>query len=304
MNWQEVSGNWVLIPRNPLGIIHFLGGAFVATAPQLTYRWLLENLANQGYVVIANPFVNTLDHLAIAQSVLKSFEFTLEKLRDQGLIRKRYLPTYGLGHSLGCKLHLLIGTMTGVDRAGNILISFNNFPASKAIPFIEQFNQLSRDFNNRNNISKSNPNPPNSPPTNPKSSSFDFPNFNFSMPDLSGFNSSFNVEFTPTPEETREIISDSYQIRRNLLVKFLKDDIDQTREIFNILDQLFPEMVTAKRLPGTHVTPIAQDIPWQAGRDFTPFDALGQWVKQELVYKEITQLKQEILRWLNPSIRF
>lgn len=308
MNWQEVSGNWVLIPRNPLGIIHFLGGAFVATAPQLTYRWLLENLANQGYVVIANPFVNTLDHLAIAQSVLKSFEFTLEKLRDQGAIRKRYLPVYGLGHSLGCKLHLLIGTMQGGDRAGNILISFNNFSANKAIPFIEQFNQFNQEWNKRSNLPKTTPDTTNSPPTNPKSNNSNFPNFNFAIPDLSSFNSGFNsrlnVEFTPTPEETKEIISESYQIRRNLLVKFLKDDIDQTREIFNILDQLFPEMVTVKRLSGTHVTPIAQDIPWQAGKDFTPFDALGQWVKQELVYKEITQLKQEILRWLNPSIRF
>ncbi|NJL90586.1 MAG: DUF1350 family protein [Coleofasciculaceae cyanobacterium SM2_1_6] len=194
--------------------------------------------------------------------------------------------------------------MKGVDRAGNILISFNNFSANKAIPFLEQFNQFNRDLNNRNNTAKANPNTPSSPPIDSSSPNFSFPNFNFSMPDLSGFNSGFNVEFTPTPEETREIISESYQIRRNLLVKFLKDDIDQTREIFNILDQLFPEMVTVKRLPGTHVTPIAQDIPWQAGRDFTAFDALGQWVKQELVYKEITQLKQEILRWLNPSIRF
>ncbi len=291
MNWQEISGNWVLIPRHPVGVIHFLGGAFVATAPHLTYRWLLENLANHGYVVIATPFVNTLDHQAIAQSVLKSFEFTLEKLKDLGLIRKRYLPIYGLGHSMGCKLHLLIGTTAGIDRAGNILISFNNFSANKAIPFIEQFNQFNNQFkeqltqfnNQFNQGSKT---------SNQSSSS-----------SLSNNISNLNVEFTPNPEETKNIIANSYSVRRNLLVKFLKDDIDQTREIFNILDQLFPEMVTVKRLPGTHVTPIAQDIPWQAGKEFTAFDALGQWMKQELVFKEITQLKQEMVRWLNPSQR-
>jgi hypothetical protein len=282
MNWQEISGNWVLIPNHPVGVIHFLGGAFVATAPQLTYRWLLENLANHGYVVIATPFVNTLDHEAIAQSVLESFEFTLEKLRYLDLVRKRYLPIYGVGHSMGCKLHLLIGTLPGVDRAGNILISFNNFSANKAIPFIEQFNQLNNQlkeqFNNQFNQGANN------------SSS------------LSNNVANLNVEFTPDPEETKRIIANFYQVRRNLLVKFIKDDIDQTREIFNILDPLFPEMVTVKRLPGTHVTPIAQDIPWQAGREFTPFDALGQWMKQELVFKEITQLKQEMVRWLNPSL--
>ena len=291
MNWQEISGNWVLIPRHPVGVIHFLGGAFVATAPHLTYRWLLENLANHGYVVIATPFVNTLDHEAIAQSVLKSFEFTLEKLKDLGLIRKRYLPIYGVGHSMGCKLHLLIGTIPGIDRAGNILISFNNFSANKAIPFIEQFNQFNNQFKEQLTQFNNQFNQGGKISNQGSSSS------------LSNSISNLNVEFTPNPEETKNIIANSYSVRRNLLIRFIKDDIDQTREIFNILDQLFPEMVTVKRLPGTHVTPIAQDIPWQAGKEFTAFDALGQWMKQELVFKEITQLKQEMLRWLNPSLR-
>lgn len=286
MNWQEVSGNWVIIPQHPLGIIHFLGGAFVATAPHLTYRWLLENLADQGYGVIATPFVNTLDHQAIAEDVIENFEFTLEELRDRGLIRKRYLPIYGVGHSLGCKLHLLIGTRSGIDRAGNILISFNNFSANQAIPFMEQFNQFNSQF------------------TNQLSSQF-AKQFNQGLnrqPTANPPNSRANlgVDFTPDPQTTKEIIASSYQIRRNLLVKFRKDDIDQTREIFNILEWRFPDMVTMKRLPGTHITPIAQDIPWQAGREFTPFDALGQWVKQEWVFKEITQLKDEMVRWLNP----
>ena len=77
MNWQEIRGTWVLVPSNPIGIIHFLGGAFVATLPHLTYRWLLEHLADKGYLIIATPFVNTLDHIAIAKSVLLKFEYTL-----------------------------------------------------------------------------------------------------------------------------------------------------------------------------------------------------------------------------------
>jgi len=35
------------------------------------------------------------------------------------------------------------------------------------------------------------------------------------------------------------------------------------------------------------------------GQIFTPFDAIGQWVKQE-VYRELNQLKRTILLWLNP----
>ena len=147
MNWQEIRGTCVLVPSNPIGIIHFLGGAFVATLPHLTYRCLLEHLADKGYLIIATPFVNTLDHIAIAKSVLLKFEYTLERLQYSGEIRKLYLPIYGIGHSMGCKLHLLIGSMFSVQRAGNILISFNNFAANEAIPLVEQLNsQLDIEF--------------------------------------------------------------------------------------------------------------------------------------------------------------
>jgi hypothetical protein len=250
MDWQEISGNWVLVPRNPVGVIHFLGGAFVATAPHLTYRWLLEQLASKGYVVIATPFVNTLDHIAIAKSVLLNFERALERLQDNSAIRKRYLPIYGIGHSMGCKLHLLIGSLFSIERAGNILISFNNYAARDAIPLIEQFNLAA-------------------------------------------------VEFTPSPLETNRLVQDRYNIRRNLLIKFTNDTLDQSTSLTELLKQRFPEMVIAQTLNGTHTTPLGQDIKWQTGESFTPFDAFGQWFKQE-VYRDLNQLKSIILFWLNP----
>jgi hypothetical protein len=251
MDWKEIRGNWVLVPRNPIGIIHFLGGAFVATAPHLTYRWVLEQLANKGYVVIATPFVNTLDHNAIAKSVLLNFERTLERLHDSSELRKLYLPIYGIGHSMGCKLHLLIGSLFDVERAGNILISFNNYAARDAIPLVEQFN------------------------------------------------AALTIEFTPTPLETNKLVQERYIIRRNLLIKFSNDTLDQSKALSQILQQRFPEMVTIQTLPGTHTTPLGQDIKWQTGSSFTPFDALGQWFKQE-AYRDLNQLKNAILLWLNP----
>ncbi|MDB9318607.1 DUF1350 family protein [Nodularia spumigena] len=251
MDWKEIRGNWVLIPPKPIGIIHFLGGAFVATAPHLTYRWLLEQLANKGYVIIATAFVNTLDHVAIAKTVLLNFERTIERLQDSGALRQLYLPTYGLGHSMGCKLHLLIGSLLPVERAGNILISFNNYAAKEAIPLVEQLN------------------------------------------------STFLVEFTPSPLETNQMIQESYNIRRNLLIKFTNDSIDQSAPLTKILQARFSEMVTAQTLPGTHTTPLGQDIKWQPGASFTPLDALGQWFRQE-VYRDLNQLKRAILLWINP----
>ena len=94
MYWREYSGSWVLIPSNPLGIIHFLGGAFIGTAPNITYRWLLEELGKQGYVIIATSFLNTLDHKAIAVNVQNRLENVLARLQYNLRIDIKDLPVY------------------------------------------------------------------------------------------------------------------------------------------------------------------------------------------------------------------
>jgi hypothetical protein len=254
MDWQEISGSWILIPKQPLGIIHFLGGAFVGSTPNLTYRWLLEQLAKEGYVIIATPFVSTLDHASIARSVLNRFESILERLQAENILSQRYLPIYGIGHSMGCKLHLLIGSFYLVERAGNILISFNNYPIRRSIPLVEQF----------------------------------------------AIDTTLNLEFTPSPEETNELIAKRYEIRRNLLIRFKNDNIDQTLTLQPILQQRFENMISSLTLPGNHLTPIGQEINWQTGENFTPLDAVGQWLKQNLS-RDLNRLKEEIIRWLNPG---
>ncbi|MGF1481387.1 MAG: DUF1350 family protein [Cyanophyceae cyanobacterium] len=253
MDWQEIYGCWVLVPQQPIGIVHFLGGAFVATAPQITYRWLLEQLGKEGYVVIATPFVNTLDHRAIARTVFNRFEAVLERVQSRNLLGQRYLPVYGVGHSMGCKLHLLMASIYPVERAGNILISFNNYPARRAIPFVEQLE----------------------------------------------INPAFNVEFTPSPLETNELIAKHYSVPRNLLIQFNSDTIDQTTRLHAVLQTRFDHMVVLLKLPGNHLTPLNQDVEWQTGDSYTPLDAIGQWFKAGLT-RDLRHLKQEMIRWLKP----
>jgi hypothetical protein len=264
MIWQEIHGNWVLIPPRPIAMIHFLGGAFVATVPHITYRCLLEFLAEQGYAIVATPFVNTLDHTAIAKQTLRISNLALEYLQDE-VFKKRYLPIYGVGHSMGCKLHLLIGSLLPQERAGNILISFNNYPARRSIPLVDQMTQITTQLS----------------PFTPQ------------------FAAAFNVEFTPSPEETNHLIEQQYQVKRNLLIKFKNDDIDQTRSLTAALEQRFPTMTTVQILPGNHLTPLGQDFKWQAGTEFSPWDAIGQFLKQEL-YRDFNSLKRTVLMWLNP----
>jgi hypothetical protein len=257
MDWQELYGNWILVPDRPTAIVHFLGGAFVATAPQLTYRRILEYLAAQGYAVVATPFINTFDHREIAESVYKTSDRALEALQSR--IIQRYVPIYGMGHSMGCKLHLLIGSYFPVERAGNILISFNNYAAKEAVPLVEQLTQ-------------------------------------FLSPQV------FAVEFTPSPAETNQIVRDRYKVRRNLIIKFSNDTLDQSLPLAEILELRFPGMTTTKRQGGNHLTPLGPDFKWQAGQSFSAFDAIGQWMRQEL-YRELHQLEKIILLWLDPLAR-
>jgi len=251
MNWKQIAGSWVIIPVRPIGIVHFLGGAFVATAPHITYRLLLEYLAEKGFAIVATPFVNTLDHSAIAEQVLLNFERVLVRLEEREPAFRGYLPIYGLGHSMGCKLHLLIGSANQVKRAGNILISFNNYAARDAIPLVEQFN------------------------------------------------TAVNVEFTPSPTETYRQVKENYNIRRNLLIKFNNDTLDQSAALTKLLQNRFGDMVTTQTLAGNHLTPLGQDVKWEAGQEFNPLDAFGQWFRQG-VYRDLNRLNQSLILWLNP----
>lgn len=258
MKCREISGSWIYIPHNKIiGVIHFLGGAFVATAPQISYREILEQISEEGFVIVATPFLNTLNHFTIARQVLNRFETAIERLKRDNILAQGYLPTYGLGHSMGCKLHLLINSLYDVERAGNILMSFNNYPASQAIPFLEQFN----------------------------------------------ITPVFNVEFEPSPSETENIITKNYSISRNLLIKFDQDNLDQTTTLNYILQKQFQEMVTTKKLIGNHLTPLNQKIKWQETGFYTPIDAIGQWLNQEMS-QNLNQLKKEIVVWLDPISAF
>lgn len=258
MEWQEISGSWVYLPRQEVkGILHFLGGAFVATAPQISYRTILEQLSQEGYGIIATPFLNTFDHFAIAREVLNRLETVIERLQRNNKLSRGYVPIYGIGHSMGCKLHLLIGSLYDVERAGNILISFNNYPASRAVPLMEQFN----------------------------------------------VNPMINIEFDPSPAETEKLIGEHYNVRRNLLLKFTQDDLDQSVNLNSVLGNRFPNLVTLRTIKGNHLTPLNQKIQWQTGTSFTPIDAIGQWFNQGMS-QNLQNLQRELVTWLNPLSAF
>lgn len=248
MKWQSIESNWVLIPTRPKGIVHFLGGAFLAAAPQISYSRLLESLANSGYLIIATPFLNTsFDHHQIAAEVYEQFEAAIDKLALFDL------PVFGMGHSMGCKIHLILSCIYQPDRLGNIFIAYNNYSAKKSIPF---FRELGR-----------------------------------SVPELE------KSEFIPSPDQLNSMIAARYSIKQNLLVKFFDDDIDEIPTLANLLNFKFGNSVKVQSLPGNHLTSMGVEINWQAGKSFSPLDALAQWFKQEAT-QEIYALEQALLLWM------
>ncbi len=248
MRWQSIGSNWVLAPQRPKGVVHFLGGAFLAAAPQISYSRLLENLAASGYVIVATPFLNTsFDHRQIATEVYEEFETAKEELRLY------HLPTFGMGHSMGCKIHLILSCIYNPDRLGNIFIAYNNYSAKQSIPF---FRELGK-----------------------------------SIPELE------NSEFTPSPDELNSMVAERYRVKQNLLIKFLDDDLDEVPVLGNLLSYKFGNSVKVEFLPGNHLTSMGVELNWQAGKNFSPIDALGQWLKQE-TNRDNDRLKEVLLAWM------
>ena len=276
MQWQEFENAWMLVPRHPIALVHFLGGAFVGVAPHLTYRWLLERLGRRGYAVIATPFANaSLDHWTIAKRVGRQFDCARDWLYESGQLRRRYMPVYGLGHSMGCKLHLILATEDHRDRVGTAFISFNNFSARRAIPLADRFVPLVAPL--LDSVARSIPG---------------------RVPEAAADAG----EFAPTPDETEQIAARVYPVRRNLLIRFRNDDLDQSGRIYRLLEPRFAGSLTLKTLPGNHLTPLGQDVNWRpATGSFGPVDALGQWVKQEFFYRDLERLYRELALWLDPT---
>ena len=129
--------NYCYWPSNPKKIIEFIGGSYLASKPDLTYKRFIESLLDKNYAVHAYKYNPQFDHQEIAIKAWKDFK------NCQRLLSKRIgrsIPSIRIGHSLGCKLHL-ISPDGGRNCEKYISISFNNFSANRSIPFLKQLSQ-------------------------------------------------------------------------------------------------------------------------------------------------------------------
>ena len=290
--WEEVDGNYLLRPPTetaPLGVIHFLGGAFVGAAPHITYRYLLERLSEANYLVVATPFRLDMDYIRSCDAILTRFDSIGSKLAQE----YGPLPVVGLGHSCGALLQTLITCLfPSAPRAANILISFNNRPASRAIPLFQELiipvaeqiysnDERSVSFresllNFRSSVDAVFDSYSNSAvaPSFVGKEVLPFVRQGLEiidqLPFLLKIISDGKQEFEPTPKDTKEVCRRMYRARRTLLIKFSDDSLDESEDIEKVLREANTIMrmkrpmvemeVMLRLMTGTHITPLTQNI--------------------------------------------
>ena len=301
--WRELEGTWILAPPDgaaPKAVVHFCGGAFVGASPQITYGLFLERLCARARVtIVATPFAIGFEHLRIADDAHLAFERALAALVAEDPASYADAPTFGVGHSMGSLLHAIVGARYRLDgpgrRVGNALMSFNNKPATDAVPlFAEVLAPGLRAVSPAITAATTNP---------ASLASRSAAEYVFRSP-ASPFYASAGVvrellpvldqiepvfmevangasEFVPSPGATRDLVRDHYRVPRTLLVRFDDDSIDETGDAEAAM-RVAEERIAASaeadandapdsnprasnvrvvNLPGDHVRPLRPEPP-------------------------------------------
>ena len=230
--WRQRGDIWELEPAARYrGTLEFIGGSYLAASPQLSYRRLLEALASLGWRVRAWSYLPGFDHQDQANLAWRRFR----QLRgaDGAVLR--------LGHSLGCKLHLLAPD-GGRGSSALVALSFNNFSAERSIPLLAE---LGQQFN-------------------------------------------FRSEFSPSPEQTLTQVALTYRQPRNLLVRFNRDQIDQSKRLIGVLQARPDDASELQELPGDHLAPASAGLRQ---------NLLGKWADDPARQQALERIARTIDTW-------
>eukprot|EP01041_Mallomonas_annulata_P013131 gene13131-27761_t len=285
-DWLSLGGCNVLLPVNqrvPRSIVHFTGGFIAGSAVSSGYSTMLRHLALKGFMIVATAIPPIeLNHKRVAEQTSDTFldcykSYILPSLGTVG----KDVPIIGLGHSLGGKLMVISGSKESPSiNQANIFLAFNNFGAKDSIDISSQ--QIAKISPELKNIVESisfpkfeetmttlkNTNFKNVlnsvfSSINPEKSKLieDFlednikdqvESINNVIAQVDNFTKQF--EFQPTPSELWEILSYNYNIKNNVIIQFINDDIDQSNELAIRLRKR-GHTVDFITLPGTHITP-------------------------------------------------
>ncbi len=131
--WRKINRTWCIWPSRPKQLIEMIGGSYLGISPNISYKRLLEGLSSKNIAIHAWSYLPGFDHQLQANEAWKDFRECRNKLALR--IGNESFNPVRLGHSLGCKLHL-ISPDRGRKSKAFIGLSFNNFKADSSIPML------------------------------------------------------------------------------------------------------------------------------------------------------------------------
>ncbi|XP_024526090.1 uncharacterized protein LOC9655377 isoform X2 [Selaginella moellendorffii] len=288
--------------KKPKALVQFLGGAFIGAAPELTYSYFIELLAKQGFLIMAAPYNVTFDHELCARRIHGNWSSSLNLLAQSGCevfglspSDVAELPVISVGHSNGALMQVLIGSYCIDEKLpkASAIISFNNKPAVQAVPFFDQLGPT------LSSVAQGSPVMAFAEFLTERESLEPVKRFIQQIPSVFGQVADGVSEFKPTPEQNRSLISSSYAVSHTLLVKFSVDTIDETDSLEALLRPQVNKIGGTLRkmaLTGTHATPLLPDLKLEAGKIYTPVDAVSQAVRKAAL-ADVENLARKIGDW-------
>ena len=135
--FRRISDVYCQWPSKPIGLIELIGGSYISIKPEVTYKRLISSFLQKDFAVHSWGYIPNFDHQLQANYAWKQFRQSRKILEKRVGLKPKSIK---LGHSLGCKLHLLAPD-GGRNCDGLVAISFNNFKADKSIPLLGKMSQ-------------------------------------------------------------------------------------------------------------------------------------------------------------------
>lgn len=265
-----------------------------------------------GFTVIATPYAVTFRHDECAGQLHAAFTSALTLLQGDRQLRwaaPAGAPVHGVGHSNGALMHAMIASMCAPANSANALISFNNRQVGEAVPVplsplqvalqplrasqpLEATAQAATDLA----LEAARGLPGLDPET--------LRMLRGMAPAVWQLGSVFDevgagaVDFSPSPEQNRQLIAAFYRVPRTLLVQYADDGIDQSPMLEELLTRRGVGAVERAVLPGNHLTPVGPAAGYGVAEgSFSPLDALAQ-AALALAQKDMRVTGQRVGQWL------
>jgi hypothetical protein len=111
-----------------------------------------------------------------------------------------------------------------------------------------------------------------------------------SIPLLAELGQQFNFrsEFSPSPEQTLTQVARTYRQPRNLLVRFNRDQIDQSKRLLGVLQARPDDSSELQELPGDHLAPASAGLRQ---------NLLGKWADDPARQQALERIARTIDTW-------